>query len=200
MILSLSTSDLKNYLVKQTENCFPDGKTTIEFSDSKFDIAFEEALMRVEKCFAHIKIRNYQIDGNPCFYHLHLDQYSTFLYFLSNSLWKLSQNKALCDKLVLLNRNLSSCWYSYKGELPDIFCLTHPVGTVIGHANVHYSDFLVIMQNVTVNGLANGESLHIGKSVFLGAGSKIIQGGVLVTDVQSVRTFTCENQICRMTA
>ncbi|MGN0739629.1 MAG: hypothetical protein ACI4LX_05600 [Treponema sp.] len=176
MILSLEKAELKNYLILQTDNTFPDGNTKKEFSDSKFDVAFEEALQRCEKNFSHIKVRNYQKDGNPVLNHLHLDQYSTFLYYLSNSLWRISANRSLCDKLGLLNRSLSSCWISYKSNLPDIFLLTHPVGTVIGNANVTYNDFLVILQNVTINGASNTK-LNIGKGVFLGAGCKIIGGG-----------------------
>ena len=176
MILSLEKNELKKYLMHQTDNVFPDGSTRKEFSDGKFELAFEEALQRAEKCFSHIKVRNYQKDGNPCLSHLHLDQYTTFLYYISNSLWKMSASKTLCDKLGLLSRSLSSCWISYKCALPDIFLLTHPVGTVIGNSNVQYSDFLVIMQNVTING-ASGSSLKIGKGVFFGAGCKIIQGG-----------------------
>ena len=175
MVLSLEKSEFKNYLIRQTENTFPDGNTKKEFSDLKFDAAFEEALQRCEKCFSHIKVRNYQKNGNPLLNYLHLDQYSTFLYYLSNSLWKMSANKSLCDKLGLLNRSLSSCWFSYKCNLPDIFLLTHPVGSVIGNTNVTYSDFLVIMQNVTING-ASDTKLDIGKGVFLGAGCKIIGG------------------------
>lgn len=48
----------------------------------------------------------------------------------------------------------------------------HPVGSVFGNSNIQYSDCLVIMQNVTING--SDVPSKLGKYLFLGAGSKII--------------------------
>lgn len=48
----------------------------------------------------------------------------------------------------------------------------HPVGTVLG--NNEYKDYLVVLQNVTVEG---GYSFHSDKGMFLGSGAKIIGGG-----------------------
>lgn len=101
--------------------------------------------------------------------------FSVFVFF-SNSLWRLTENEELCSKLILLNRDLSGCWFSFKATLPDIFILVHPVGSVIGHRNVTFSDYLVILQNVTINGLPDS-SLKLGKGLFMGAGAKIIGGG-----------------------
>ena len=113
------------------------------------------------------------------------DQYSQYLWFLVNSLWRISENKGICDKLILLNRALNSVWISYKNNLPDIFLLTHPLGTILGNAN--YSDFLVVLQNVTVNTSSN---LHIGKGCYLAAGAKII-GEEEVGDMVSVGVDAC---------
>lgn len=68
-----------------------------------------------------------------------------------------------------LNRILHNFFLSYKCPLPDVFILSHPVGSVIGNAN--YSDGLCISQNVTIN---THTDLKIGKGCFLGAGAKII--------------------------
>ena len=111
--------------------------------------AFNLALERLEYCFSHISTKGYQENGQARFYHLHMDQYSAFLYYYSNSIWKLEGNTAFADKLILLNRALSGMWFSYKNNLPDIFLFMHPVGTVLGNAN--YSDYLVVLQDVTVN-------------------------------------------------
>lgn len=113
----------------------------------------------------------------PYFNHLNMDQYSQFLYYFSNALWRRGGNEDVCSKLVLLNRELSGCWFSYKGKLPDIFILMHPVGSVIGHKNVVFSDYLVIMQNITINGTTS--ELKLGQALFIGAGAKIIGGGVI---------------------
>ena len=141
--------------------------------------AFDEALERVEFCFSHVRVRGYSIENHGVrqtfFNHLNSDQYSQFLYYFSNSLWKTGGDTDICSKLILLNRDLHGCWFSYKGTFPDIFLLYHPVGSVIGHNNVKFSDYLVILQNVTIN--ASPTPLDLGKYLFLGAGAKIIGGG-----------------------
>ena len=170
MILSLSRDELFSYVTKQAEMYFPDKRATE--GDKR---AFNLALERVEYCFGHIKTRGYHDKREPFFYHLHMDQYSTFLYYYANSIWKLDGNKTFADKLVLLNRALSGMWCSYKNNLPNVFLLMHPVGTVLG--NAFYSDYLVVLQNVTVNTMLDSGgnlSLHVGKGTFLGAGSSVI--------------------------
>lgn len=172
MITSLKTTDLKNYIGKQLEHFFPDD---FHFVGEDVEKALNLSLDRLEYCFRHISRAPYTNAGETYFSHLHSDQYSQFLYFLSNSLWKISQNKILCDKLIYLNKVLHGFFYSYKCELPDIFFFNHPVGSIIG--NALYSDFLVISQNVTINTGDNVNGTltpYIGKGVYLAAGSKII--------------------------
>ena len=173
MQLSLLESDLKTYIGRQLDTFFPDGHA---FRGSDIDKAFGEALKRTEYCFYYIKNAAYTDGkGNIFFSHLHADQYASFLYFLSNSLWNISENKHICEKLIALNRTLHGFYFSYKGKLPKIFFFNHPVGSVIG--NAAYSDFLVVSQNVTIN---TGESKdgklvpELGKGLFLAAGAKII--------------------------
>lgn len=170
MYLSLEKEELQNYLVRQVDYRFPDRKSNFDFHDRMIAKAFDEGLERTENCFNHISIRGYEKNGESYFNHLHMDQYSQFLYYFSNTLWKLTAVQDLCSKLVLLNRDLSSCWFSYKAELPDIFVLGHPVGTVIGHINVEFSDYLVILQNVTINSLPDA-TLKLGKGLYMGRGT-----------------------------
>lgn len=109
-----------------------------------------------------------------------MDQYSTFLYYYANSIWKLGGEKVFADKLILLNRALSGMWCSYKNNLPDIFLFGHPVGTVLGNAN--YSDYLVVLQNVTVNTMEDDKGnrvLDIGKGCYLSAGATIIKNSTI---------------------
>ncbi|GAA0083783.1 hypothetical protein UT300007_02220 [Clostridium sp. CTA-7] len=172
MHLSLRENELKDYVGRQLQFNFPD---KYSFKGNDVDIAFKYALERTEWCFKHITLNGYTNGKDANFSHLHSDQYSQFLYYLSNSLWKQSENKPICDKLIFLNKALNGIFYSYKAELPNIFLLGHPVGTIIGNAN--YSDFLVILQNVTINtdcDSNNNRAPKIGKGVFLGAGAKII--------------------------
>lgn len=168
MELSLQKTELKEYLKRQLYLHFPDDNIEKEFQDSDIDRAMDQGLERLEYCFKHINLPSYSNeDGQTYFSHLHSDQYSQFLYYFSNSLWKISQNKTVCDKIVCLNKCLNGMFYSYKGNLPNIFFVSHPVGTVLG--NARYSDYMVVLQNVTVN---TGGIL--GKGLFLSAGAKII--------------------------
>ncbi len=172
MQLSLPKENLKNYISTQLSTFFPD---KYKMRGDDVDRAFEFAIERLENCFKYIAVPAY-CDGEQTFFsHLHADQYAHFLYYFSNSLWELSENKPICDKLMYLNRVLNNFFFSYKGCLPDIFFLGHPVGTILG--NAVYSDFLVVSQNVTINTSTdvNGNPAPIlGKALYMAAGAKII--------------------------
>jgi serine O-acetyltransferase len=184
MKIDLGKDELKEFIGRQLDTFYPDG---YRFEGRDIDIAYDLALDRLEYCFKHISFPAYgDGKGQTYFSHMHSDQYSTFLYFLSNSLWKQSENKPICDKLIGLNKTLNGLFYSYKGGLPDIFFLAHPVGTIIG--NAVYSDFLVIFQNVTINTDQKEDGSpapELGKGLFLGAGAKII-GNKPVGDCVSI--------------
>lgn len=175
MVLSITRQELFEYVSRQMNTYFPD-KCTLGGDKRAFDLALE----RLEYCFKHISVKNYNKNGQVNFYHLHMDQYSTFLYYYANSIWKLGGEKVLADKLILLNRALSGMWCSYTNNLPDIFCFVHPVGTVLGNAN--YSDYLVVLQNVTVNTMEDDKGnrvLDIGKGCYLSAGATIIKNSTI---------------------
>lgn len=173
MQLSLQLPELKEYLKIQLASFFPD-KYIMQGKD--IDTAFELGLYRLENCFKYISFPAYSnAEGQTFFSHLHADQYAQFLYFFSNSLWKISENKPICDKVMYLNRILNNFFFSYKCSLPDVFFLGHPVGTILG--NAVYSDFLVVFQNVTINTSEDEEGNPapiLGKGLFMGAGAKII--------------------------
>lgn len=173
MELTLKKTELMQYVKNQLQTFFPDGYV-LEGRD--VDIAFDLALERLENCFSCLTFPAYCDDGGQTYFsHLHADQYAQFLYFFSNTLWNTSQNKPACDKLMYLNRTLHNFFVSYKGKLPDIFFLGHPVGTILGNAVYH--DFLVVFQNVTINTAADehgGPAPVLGKGLFLGAGAQII--------------------------
>ena len=185
LVTSIEKERILEYTIKQLNNLFPDGNEVLicrEIQD-----AYDKALDRLENCFKHIVIRGYSIvskDGNkyPFFQHTNSDQYCQFLWFFSNTLWKLYPfKKDVCDKLILLNKALHGCWYTYKVNLPDIFILCHPVGSVIGHAI--YSDYLVVCQNVTIGEREVGATKRIGKYCFLATGSTIMGDGEIGDNV-----------------
>lgn len=173
MVLSLKKEELKGYLCSQIDTFFPD---KYRFVGQDIDQAFELALERLENCFKEITFPAYSDEsGQTYFSYLHADQYAQFLYYFSNSLWSISENKPICDKIMYLNRMLNNFFFSYKGKLPDHFFLGHPIGTIIG--NAVYSDYLVIFQNVTIN-TSNDEYGNpapiLGKGLFLATGAKVI--------------------------
>ena len=176
MITNISPQEMKHYLQCQMENFFPDRKTGSYFQGSDIDCAINEAYERMENCFKVLTNSAYSNESGQSFFnYLHGDQYATFLYFFSNNLWKLSGNKLICDKALQLNRVLNSLFLSYKCEMPDIFYLAHPLGSIIGNAD--YADYLVISHGVTINtgDKVNGKSSpKIGRDVYLAAGAKII--------------------------
>lgn len=169
----MGREELYEYVINQMEYLFPD-KYNMKGND--VISAFNQGLERLENCFKYISFPAYcDKSGQTHFSHLHADQYAQFLYFFSNSLWNISQNKIVCDKLLLLNRALHSIFISYKGVLPDIFFLGHPIGTILGNAN--YSNYLVVFQNVTVNTSTSDKGKaapQLGEGLFLAAGAKII--------------------------
>lgn len=188
MELLLPKDELKSYMKAQLDTFFPDGHS---MKGKDIDIAFDLGLERLENCFKYLTFPAYCDDkGQTYFSHLHADQYAQFLYYFSNSLWSVSNNKPICDKLMYLNRTLNNFFFSYKGKLPDIFFLGHPIGTILG--NAVYDDFLVVFQNVTVNTAEDNEGNPapiLGKGLFLGAGAKII-GNKKVGDRVSISVDT----------
>ena len=178
MKLSLCKTDLMFYLKHQMEHFFPD---KYSFTGEDITKAVDLALDRLEYCYKFIGRPAYNRDGQTYFSHLHGDQYSQFLYYLMNSLWKLSQNRPICDKLVQLNRMMSGCYFTYNAGLPDIFFWSHPVGTVLGNAK--YGNFFYCNNNCTVATQArldiDGKPLSIGEGLYLGAGA-----GIYTTNIQ----------------
>lgn len=177
MELLLKREELQEYVRCQLNTFLPDH---YDFVGDGVNAAMRLALDRTEYCFEKVALRGYSVQisegiWQAKFSHLHSDQYSQFLYYLSNSLWQLAQDMVLCSKIINLNKILNGMFYSFKSGLPDVFVLAHPVGTIIGNAS--YSNFLVIFQNVTINTgteSGTGEDLKLGKGLFLGAGAKII--------------------------
>lgn len=182
MQCSLKRDELKKYIELQLDHFMPD---KYRFEGNDIDIALKDALERTEFCFNFIRQGHYWNNGEARFSHLHGDQYAQFLYFFSNSLWNISGNQVICDKIIYLNRMLNNFFFSYKAELPKIFRFQHPIGAVIGNAN--YSDFLVVLQNVTINtdDGRGGQKPCLGKGCFLGAGATIL-GDTKIGDWASI--------------
>ncbi len=169
MHMSLTDRDLLSYIKKQLSNFFPDNTP---LNQNHIKRAFNIALQRTEVCLSHINFPSYYSnDGIIYFNHLHTDQYATFIYFLSNTLWNEYNDELLASKLMYLNKILHSLNCMYDTQLPEVFAFIHIVGAVIGKAK--YGNYLAVYQGVTV-GTHDNETPVIGDYVSLLPGSAVV--------------------------
>lgn len=140
LLKNTSRDQLTEYLLKQLSNFFPDSQMDIQVT---LERNLDEALARVNVCINAVKL--WRLDE---FDYLHSSQYATFLYFLSNTIWRNEKNERVCTKLFYLNKALNGIDCFYEVEMPDIFFIGHSVGIVL--AKAHYSNYFVVYQNSTV--------------------------------------------------
>ena len=134
--------------------------------------ALPRALERSETCFrAAVKNKYYWRDGEVFFNPYHSAQYCIFLYFLSNTLFKIGGASLLADKVYYLNKLLNSLDLYYEVEMPDVFFTDHPVGSVIGRGK--FSPHFSFAQNCTV-GNNKGVYPEFGENVRLMSGARIL--------------------------
>lgn len=172
----ISTNEIIKLCSKQLSNFLTfDYETEL----NELTISILNTLEKIETNFAYNKNKYYSKEGKIFFNPFHSGQYSIFLYYLSNDLWK--QNKSfLADKVYYLNKILHSVDMYYEIELPDIFVLDHPVGSVLGRAE--YSDYFSFAQNCTVG---NNKGIYptFEEKVSLLSGSKVIGNSKIESNV-----------------
>lgn len=174
---SLPPLDLAKLAVRQCENFFPDGE---HFKVEELDITVHRALQRLDHCFAHIRNR-YFFDGqSPVFNHLNSDQYAMWLYLLARQLHEDGGPSSWCAKLFLLNKALHGCDIFYEVELPSIFLLVHPLGTVLGRGS--YKDYFMVYQRC---GIGSNHDVYprLGRHVTLRPGSAVLGNSVISDNV-----------------
>ena len=126
---------------------------------SNFSSTFNLAIERHYHCLSQ---KNYV---DPKFtVPLHADEYTTFLCFLAHQAY-LDGFLELAQLVYLVNRRLNQFDCYFTRNIPDVFCLVHPIGSVLGQAT--YSNFLVIYQGVTVGGDPKLRYPSISESVVL---------------------------------
>lgn len=167
--ISLPANELRAYVLRQLNNFFPDNK--IPGNEELFFRAFDQALERAEYCFKHVALKAYNHDETTFFSHLHADQYTVFLWFLSNSVWKEFEDEAFASKIFYLNKLLNGVMCMYDAQMPDIFLILHGSGTVLGKAT--YSNFFVCYHGCTV-GAIKGVYPKLGQGVAMAPQSSII--------------------------
>lgn len=101
----------------------------------------------------------------------HADEYASFLFFLSSQAW-LDGNSELAESAYLLNRRLNNFDCFYTRQMPDVFHLEHPIGSVVGQAK--FGECLVIYQGVSVGGDLRLRYPEFGDGVALFAKSSVI--------------------------
>ena len=91
---------------------------------------------------------------------------------LSNCIYQQTGNEQLSTKLYYLNKALHSVDIFYTSQLPDIFLLVHPVGTIIGRAK--FSDYFIAYQGCTVGCLNEGVFPTFEGKTIMYANSKVL--------------------------
>lgn len=167
MIITIGEAGLMTLLERQLETMFLGTGAEIEAMRH----ALPAALERTERCFAGIVNKYYRTEsGGVTFDPFHSGQYSIFLYYLSREAWSRGE-ATLADKLYYLNKALNSCDLFHQIELPEVFFVEHPVGSVVGRATI--GNHLVIQQNATVGG-SRGKYPVLGDYVWLFANAAIL--------------------------
>jgi serine O-acetyltransferase len=140
----------------------------VENSDidhSELQKGINVALDRTAYCFTRIKNKYYKYEDIPRLDPCHTGQYTIFLYFLANSLYNMNTNEGgVAASVYALNKMLHCVDIFYEVNLPDIFYLDHPIGTVIGKAL--FSDYFQFRQGCTI-GNNHGNYPRFGKNVQL---------------------------------
>jgi serine O-acetyltransferase len=192
MEMAVTEDELLQLVMHQLRSFFP-----VNDSESQAVAkALPVALNRCWTCFQLADNKYFKTEfGEVKFTPYHSVQYMIFLYYLSNTIYKLSPSSPLCDKIYYLNKIMHSVDILYAVELPDLFSAEHPLGSVMGRAR--YGNGFIFYQGCTVGGSCrkdeNGHyyypvieenvrmysnssilgKCHIGKNVWIGAGALI---------------------------
>lgn len=187
MKFAIAPSEILLLVEKQLTNIFTFGQEDKIWLDA----SFKKTLERLEYNFSHSTNKYYSDGGETYFNPFHSGQYCIFLYYLSNEIWHNTRNNSvkttLPDRLYFLNKMLNACDLFYEVELPEIFSLDHPVGSVMGRAK--YSDYFSFGQNCTV-GNNRGIYPRMGHHVRMCANSSII-GDCIIGDSVTIGANAC---------
>jgi serine O-acetyltransferase len=185
-ILTLGRDGLVAFTTRQLANLLPDGRE--EQARVLIEQYIDQALSRLHVCINAVKTWT-----PDAFNYLHSSQYCTYLYYLSNTVWRETGTTEVPTKLFLLNKALNGIDLFYEIHMPEIFFIGHSTGIVFAKAT--YSNYLVVYQNSTVgknHGIApvldEGVILYPNSAVIgschIGKEALIAQGvGVISTDV-----------------
>ena len=106
----------------------------------------------------------------------HADEYTTFLVFLSRLAY-ISDYVELAESAYLINKRMNSFDCFYTREMPDIFYLVHPIGSIVGQAKM--KNYLVIYQGVSIGGDLKYQYPTLGEGVILFSNSSILSNTII---------------------
>jgi len=184
MIISPSVETLKKLIQHQIQNLFLLEETETE----TLTRSLPDVLKQTERCFLESKNKYYKKDRKTFFSIYHSGQYCIFLYFLARYIFlSKPENRTLADKIYYLNRTLNGVDLYYEVEMPEVFHLDHPIGSVMGRAT--YGKNFTFSQHCTV-GNNKGIFPRIGENVSMLSGSKIL-GDCIIGDnvIVSANTY-----------
>ncbi len=132
------------------------------------------AIKRLEENFRHKAGKVYEENGEVKFSVTHSVQYAIFLYLYSNQLY-LDDDEANAAKVYYLNKVMNCVEWFYAVKFPTVFSAEHPMGSVVGKAQL--ADHLFLYQGTTIGGNRNDNVLYyptIGSHVVMCADSKVL--------------------------
>lgn len=175
LISPISCEMLYKQLKKQLDNFF-----LIDDKEFNFLIATQYiVLQNLRICIEGVDNKYYKKDCLPYFNSYHSGQYLTFLYITSNTCYK-EGHTVLSEKVYYLNKIMHACDIYPAVQLPNVFFLEHPVGTVLGRAK--YGENFFAMQGCTVGG-NKGMYPTIGSNVKMYSNSKVLGNSIIGNNV-----------------
>ena len=141
------------------------------YEDDLFDMAIKKVLPKsIERYLYCLSKKNLKHKPKIIFHHA--DELTSFLYFVSNELWLQVKEPKYAEKIYILNRILNSIDIFYSRNMPDIFHLEHPIGSVIGNATI--GNYFVAYQGTTIGGNLDLDIPVIGENVVIYSGAMVI--------------------------
>lgn len=162
------TQSVLELLTRQLGAHFPPPSPPLEPAD------IAQALERFTHCLRNVRTKYIQSPTLELADFYNSDKYALFLAFLARGLY-LSGKPICAAQVYYLNKIFHALDIFYEVEIPSIFLLTHPVGSVLGRAR--YSDYFCAYHNCTVGSSKQGEITHypsFGRGVLMYGGSRVI--------------------------
>jgi serine O-acetyltransferase len=178
ILRDMTPDGLATYVTRQLGAVFPDGRTS---SADSLRPHVQTAIERIRLCFTGIDKMKFRDGGRVLFNYMHPDHYATFLYLLANTVSRRDREDPVAFRLFYLNKALHGLDAYHDAELPEVFQFMHPVGTILGQAK--YGNYFCVYQGVSVGSSEDGIFPEIGDHVVLYAGSSVIGGSKIGSNV-----------------